>query len=178
MAPATILVVDDTADILELTAAVLEQTGYGVIRCGGSREAVVALSDGHAIDLLVTDIMMPEMDGVELARQARVLRPSIPVLYLTGYARLLIDETRVVLGPILRKPYRVAEFTRRVEELLLPGEDARLVRAVALDMVERFTDALDRANEAEEIARMGGDELSARAWQDIADAISILQWRD
>lgn len=47
MAPATILVVDDTADILELTAAVLEQTGYGVIRCGGSREAVAALSDGH-----------------------------------------------------------------------------------------------------------------------------------
>ena len=175
MALATILVVDDTPDVLEVTATLLEEVGYEVIRCSGSREALTILRDGHAIDLLVTDITMPEMDGLDLARLARAQRPFLPVLYLTGYSQLLADKTQVVLGPILRKPYRVIEFAKQVEELLVADEDARLVRAVATEMIERFTDPFDRAKEAEEIARLSGDDLSATAWRDIADAIAPLR---
>jgi CheY-like chemotaxis protein len=178
VALATILVVDDIPDVLELTATVLEEAGYGVICCRGSREALAVLGDGHNIDLLVTDITMPGIDGLELARQARAQRPLLPVLYLTAYAELLADKTQVVLGPILRKPYRVAEFARQVEALLLADENARLVRAVAAEMIERCGDALQRAKEAKEIARLSGDDLSATAWRDIADGISHLRRGD
>jgi CheY-like chemotaxis protein len=175
---ATILVVDDAADVLEVTVALLEQAGYGVVPCGGGREALAVLGAANAIDLLVTDITMPEMTGLELARHARVLRPSLPVCYLTGYAHALVNQAPVVMGPILRKPYRAAEFTRQVEQLLQPSEDERLVRAVALEMFEHGGDALDRAKQAEEIARLSGDEFSARAWRDIAEAIALLKRLD
>ena len=84
MAAPTILVVDDTADVLELTSFLLENAGYVVLRSDNSPDALAVLRDGHDIDLLLTDITMPEMDGLELARQARAIRPSLPVLYMTG----------------------------------------------------------------------------------------------
>src|SRR4051795_10190768 len=113
MPDATILVVDDTAEVLDLTSSVLEEAGYGVLRCGGSREALAILSDGHDIDLLLTDITMPGgIDGFELARQARALRPSLPIAYITGFAHPLPEDAHCVFGPILRKPYRRQDFTR------------------------------------------------------------------
>src|SRR3954447_24639612 len=176
MPDATILVVDDTAEILDLTSSVLEEAGYGVLRCGGSREAMAILSDGHNIDLLLTDIMMPGgIDGFELARQARAVRPSLSVAYITGYAQTPPEDARCVFGPILRKPHRQQDFARQIDDLLAPIEEARTVQAVAREMITRHTDALDRAKEAEEIDRAKGDELSARAWHDIAEAVVALQ---
>ena len=175
----TILIVDDAADVLELTAATLETAGYSVVRRDGGRAALAVLSDGHAIDLLLTDIAMPEMDGLELARQARALRPSLPIAYLTGeYAQVALDASRHILGPILRKPFRVAELLRQIGEILEAAEDTRIVTAVALEMFEQSPDALDRAIEEEKIARLSGDALSAAAWHDIAEAISRLRLRD
>ena len=173
MHPATILVVDDTADILALTSSVLENAGYAVLRCSGSQQALAVLRDGHDIDLLLTDIAMPGIDGFELARQARMARPLLPIAYLTGPSHLP-DGDGAALGPILKKPYRPDGLTREVEELLAPGEDARLVKAVALDMLRRDPDALANAKEAEQIDRAKGDRLSAEAWHDIAAAIAVL----
>jgi CheY-like chemotaxis protein len=173
MQPATILVVDDTADILALTSSVLENAGYAVLRCNGSQQALAVLRDGHDIDLMLTDIAMPGIDGFELARQARVARPLLPIAYLTGHPHLS-DGNGAALGPILKKPYRPDGLAREVEELLAPGEDARLVRAVALDMLRRDRDALANAQEAEQIDRAKGDRLSAEAWHDIAAAIAVL----
>jgi two-component system, cell cycle response regulator CpdR len=177
VALATILVVDDTAEVREITAAVLSEAGYGVISCAGSREALDVLSDGHSLDLLVTDIAMPEMDGFELARHARALRPALLVAYLTGRARAVPNGPGEVPGPILQKPYRAADLVRQVEDLMAPSEDTRLVRAVALEMTERSADAFERATESAEIARLQGDGLSAQAWHDIAEAIATLQAR-
>jgi CheY-like chemotaxis protein len=174
----TILVVDDTPEVLDLTSSVLEETGYVVLRCAGSREALAVLQDGHAVDLLLTDIGMPHMDGFTLAREARASRPSLPVAYLTGYEHLPPNgPAGHVSGPMLRKPCSRADLTRQVDELLAPQEDARLVQAVALEMVERHTDALCRAKEAEGIDRAKGDKLSAQAWHDIGAAIRLLQQR-
>jgi CheY-like chemotaxis protein len=176
MPDATILVVDDTAEVLDLTSSVLEEAGYGVLRCGGSREALAILSDGHDIDLLLTDIMMPGgIDGFELARQARAVRPSLSVAYLTGYAQTPLEDARRIFGPILRKPYLRQDLARQIDDLLAPIEDARTVQTVALEMITRYTDALARAKEAEEIDQAKGDELSARAWHDVAEAIAALQ---
>lgn len=176
MAFATILVVDDTAEILELTSSILEDAGYSVLRCEGSRTALPILSDGCAIDLLLTDIMMPDgLNGFELAREARVMRPLLPVAYVTGNGRIPPYGATVVFGPILRKPFRPNQLVRYVEPLLAPIADARLVRSVALEMMQHDADAYERAKEAEEIDRGKGDELSADAWHDIAEAIQLLQ---
>ena len=174
MALATILVVVDTAEALDLTASVLKEAGYEVVCCAGSRDALAVLNNGHVVDLLVTDIVMPELDGFELARRARVLRPSMPIVY-TANVHSLPNSTQETLGPILPKSDVASQLTQRVEELLAPAEDARLVRTVALDMIARSSDAYERVREREEDARMQGDDLSATAWRDIAEAIARLQ---
>src|SRR5436190_87028 len=126
-----ILVVDDAPEVLDLTTSVLEEAGHAVLRCSGSLEALAVLHDGHAIDLLLTDIVMSgDIDGFELARQARVLRPSLPVAYLSGDVRIAPDRPDHVFGPILRKPYRRDDLVREIENLLAPAEDARLVQVV------------------------------------------------
>ena len=176
MALATILVVDDTAEVLELTASVLEEAGYAVLRCAGSGAALPVLRDGQAIDLLLTDVAMPGgLNGFELAQQARMARPLLPVVYLTGQPRVVPQGIGEMFGPILRKPYRRRDLVQQIEELLAPAEDARLVQGVALKMLQRHADAFARAEEAGEIARAKGDELSAEAWHDIAEAIRGLQ---
>jgi YesN/AraC family two-component response regulator len=55
-----------------------------VLRCAGSRKALAVVNDGRAIDFLQTDITMPSINGFELARAARAVRPSLAVAYLTG----------------------------------------------------------------------------------------------
>ena len=176
MALATILVVDDTADVLELTASVLEEAGYAVLWCGGSGAALPILRDGQAIDLLLTDIAMPGgLNGFELARQARTARPLLPVAYLTGQAHTARHGAGEVFGPILRKPYRRHDLVRQIEALLAPAEDGSLVQGVALEMMQRHGDARDRAKEAEEIDRAKGDEFSAEVWHEIAEVIHVLQ---
>ena len=176
MALATILVVDDTAEVLELTASVLEGAGYAVLRCADSRAALPVLRDGQTVDLLLTDIQMPAgLNGFELAQQARIARPALPIAYLTGQPHIAPDSAVEVFGPILRKPYRRHDLVRNIEELLAPAEDARLVQMVSLDMMQRHADARVRAEEAEEIDRAKGDKLSAEAWHDIAEAIHVLQ---
>lgn len=172
MALATILVVDDTAEVLELTASILKEAGYAVLRCADSRTALPVLRDGHAVDLLLTDIAMPGgMDGFELAQQARIARPLLPVAYMTAGQTQKPSDSAEVFGPILRKPYRRHDLIRHIEELLVPAEDARLVQEVAREMLQRHDDALERAQEAEEIDLAKGDEISASAWHDIAEAI-------
>jgi CheY-like chemotaxis protein len=174
MATATILVVDDTAEVLEVTSVLLENAGYDVLRCATTRDGLAVLRDGHDVDLLLTDITMPEMDGFELARQARASRPSLPIIYLTGYSNLLTEGTVEIFGPILRKPYHRDDLTRQIEELLTKAEDADLVRVVAMELLQRDPNAFENAKEAEELALAQGDLLSAEAWRDIAAAITVL----
>lgn len=178
MAAGTILVVDDTAEILELTSSSLEDAGYAVLRCGDAGEALAVLNDGHAVDLMLTDVTMPGINGFELARQARVARPALIIAYLTGYAAAPSDIAGELLGPILRKPNRRDDLEQQIEQLLAPGEDARLLRAVAYEMNKRHPDALQRAREAAEIEAAKGDAFSGQAWRDIAATIEMLRAKD
>jgi two-component system cell cycle sensor histidine kinase/response regulator CckA len=83
-----VLLAEDEAAIRALTRRVLERAGYEVVEAADGATAVAMLRDGVAVDLLLTDAAMPELSGVELAREAVALRPGLPVVLMSGYAEL------------------------------------------------------------------------------------------
>ncbi len=84
----TVLVVDDDALIAMSTCAMIEDLGHVVIEANSGASALEILRDGRHVDLLVTDFSMPKMNGGELAKAARALRPDLPIVLATGYAEL------------------------------------------------------------------------------------------
>ncbi|MGL5837568.1 MAG: PAS domain-containing protein [Sphingorhabdus sp.] len=97
---ASILLVDDDDQVRPITAMTLRDLGYTVIEADGAG-AAIAMAQLHPIDLLVTDIIMPNVDGVSLARQLRGSRPDLSVLFVTGHA-----GGRDTVGEhVLMKPY-------------------------------------------------------------------------
>ncbi len=113
----TILVVEDDADILELTAEALRSAGYRVHEALGGHEALEILED-HAVDLVVTDAVMPMMNGAQLAEAIRSRWPAVRILFQTGYAA---DTTAIAsIDPlqVLMKPATETELVHRVAEML------------------------------------------------------------
>lgn len=101
------LLVDDEDLVRMITADMLYDLGYKVIEASSAEEAVKLLAGGDAIDVVVTDHLMPGMTGTELARYVQGAHPQIPVLLVSGYAELEgIDADR----PRLTKPFRKAEL--------------------------------------------------------------------
>ena len=114
-----ILLVEDEEAVRRLTARLLEASGYQVIDTCGPLQALEIVAD-TAIDLLATDVVMPDMDGTQLAATLRTARPDLPVLFLSGHPRgAAIDDalTRARTG-FLQKPYDVAELARAVRATL------------------------------------------------------------
>jgi len=90
--PATILIVDDEEPIRRMVDRILQSAGY-VTRLASSGADALAIADGPGpIDLMVTDMMMPEMNGDEVARRLRQKYPALKVLYYTGFTDRLFDE--------------------------------------------------------------------------------------
>jgi CheY-like chemotaxis protein len=112
-----ILLVDDDPDVREYTALVLEDAGYAVRAAARGDEAEIILGTGEPFDLLITDIVMPGGDGVELARTFNRLRPDIKVLFTTGYTRHIAPEL-LADSEILDKPYQRAALLHAVRHLL------------------------------------------------------------
>ena len=115
-----VLLVEDNEDLRELIVDILSLEAYETEAALTASDALTALRDNpHRADLLITDVVMPDMNGVELARQARLTRPSLRVLFISGYAwNELIDRRH--LSPdehFLRKPFtpnQLLEAARRV----------------------------------------------------------------
>lgn len=116
----TILVVDDELMIVKVTTRALEAQGHVVLPALLPSEALrVAADPAQAIDLLVTDVMMPEMKGPELARRLVAQRPALPVLFMSGYAAEVLKEG--LLGrdaTFLEKPFTRQQLGEKVRELL------------------------------------------------------------
>ncbi len=110
----TILLVDDEPEIRAFIAAALDDPGYTVLQAETGYEAVGILAENW-VDLLLTDVRMPGIDGFELARQAKVMRPTMEVIYMSGYAR---DDPGQTFGETLEKPVRLPDLLRTVEKLL------------------------------------------------------------
>jgi len=114
---AKILVVDDDEEVRTVTSDTIKEIGYKVVAVGRAEDALHKLGS-ERFDLLITDVAMPGMNGVELARRARVIDPAMPILFSSGYADVqtfgeeLSDET------VLKKPFRIAEVADRIETSL------------------------------------------------------------
>jgi two-component system, cell cycle sensor histidine kinase and response regulator CckA len=119
----TVLLVDDNAEIRSAIRHMLERQGFEVIESAGPEQALDLVEHGNAaIDVLLSDVNMPEMSGRELARRARNVRPGMKVLMMSGYADEEIDvgalEETVVF---LQKPFPPERLIRTVRTLLQAG---------------------------------------------------------
>lgn len=118
----TVLLVEDDADNRELMAEVLESSGFGVVAAAGGAEAI-ALLRARPFDVVVTDVGMPGVGGLEVARAAKAARPDLPVLVVTGYSArddLTAAEGREI-DRLLVKPVDPDALVGAVRDALLGG---------------------------------------------------------
>ena len=110
-----ILVVDDEAAIAELLSAMCRRDGHDVIVCTSSRDARAQLEAG-AFDLLITDIVMPPPDGLQLVREARALHPKLMAIAVTGYTgrHTLSEALTAGASELMFKPLRMSDVRTRV----------------------------------------------------------------
>ena len=117
----TILLVEDEASLRDLTSRILTRSGYQVCAVGSGADAVRLASDpAQTIDLLLTDVVMPEMMGNEVAARVGAIRPSVPALFMSGYAPPILDFHGVPEASydILEKPWTEAALLSRVRKAL------------------------------------------------------------
>jgi PAS domain S-box-containing protein len=120
--PIRLLLVDDDATVRETLAEQLEDAGYTVLRARDGEDALSLLDGGKAVDLMLSDLSMPGMDGVALIAAAQRLRPGLPAILLTGFAtnatEIAADGAAAGAFSLLRKPIDVRHLTERVSDLL------------------------------------------------------------
>ena len=114
-----ILVVDDEPVLLRLTSEILRQDGYGVFIAQGGKQALEILAKEN-IDLLISDVLMPEMDGYELAGRVQEKYPSIKIQMLSGFSDDLHHKLtdKMIYQNLLEKPVNAQKLLKRVRELL------------------------------------------------------------
>lgn len=117
----TVLIVEDEAAILELARLMLEGLGYTVLTAGNPREAIRVAGDVKGeIHLVVTDVVMPEMNGRELVQSISVLRPGLKYLFMSGYMANVIAHHGVLDEGVrfIQKPFSLLDLARKVRETL------------------------------------------------------------
>ena len=115
---AHILVVDDDEAVRTTTAALLAQIGYDVYEASSGAEALDALDCEPPIDVLLTDVVMPSMTGPELARRARMDRPDLPIVFITGYSDPDSLSDVGVFAHLVRKPAKPDVLIAAIERAL------------------------------------------------------------
>lgn len=119
----TILVVEDEPSLLEVVREVLEEDGYQVLLASGPKEALALVrTDLDRVDLLITDIVMPEMNGRELAARMQALRVGLKVLYMSGYEFDGYGRVSSTEEAFLQKPFTAEVLSRKVRQVLDAGQ--------------------------------------------------------
>lgn len=114
-----ILLAEDDEDMRRFLVKALERAGYQVVDFDNGRSAYERLRE-EPFTLLLTDIVMPEMDGIELARLATDLDPEIKVMFITGFAAVALnpDSKAPRDAKVLSKPFHLRELVQEVERML------------------------------------------------------------
>jgi len=110
------LIVDDEPDVLELAAALFRSIGYEVFTANNGLSALEILQRTNDVSVLFSDVMMPHMTGVELAKQARKLRPEMKILLASGYPlpELKAKHSGIDQFTIMNKPYKLADLAKKL----------------------------------------------------------------
>lgn len=117
----TVLVVDDQAKVRQVQRLALERNGYHVTEANSGFEAVARFAQGQRFDLLIADIGMPAMSGVEMAFMIRTSHPDQKILYVTGQLNRLVKARPLWRGEaVLEKPFTIRALSDAVS-LLLQG---------------------------------------------------------
>jgi CheY-like chemotaxis protein len=112
----TILVVEDDNIVRMLIVDVLEELEFKVLEADGSEQALEVLQDAtKEVDLMMTDVGLPGMDGRELADEARKLRPALPILFASGYAENIDAPADM---HVIGKPFSIDQLRDKVKSIL------------------------------------------------------------
>ncbi|MGV4796529.1 response regulator, partial [Rhizobium sp. F40D2] len=116
----TILVVEDDENVRIMTAESLHELGYTVLQAASGMEALLLLEENRKVDLIFTDIVMPQMSGRQLADIVQERWPAIRILYTTGYTRNAIVHNGVLDHGVslLAKPFSLEQLAHKIRELL------------------------------------------------------------
>ncbi len=112
-----ILVVDDDNDVRGVAAQMIEEIGYQVVAAASGSEALTEFGRA-SFDLVLTDVVMPGMSGVDLARRIRAVAPAMPLLFASGYADVATFGDELAAETVLKKPYRIGEVAARIGDAL------------------------------------------------------------
>jgi two-component system cell cycle response regulator CpdR len=114
-----ILLAEDDNDMRRFLVKALEQAGYSVISYDNGMSAYHRLRE-EPFELLLTDIVMPEMDGIELARRASELDPDIKIMFITGFAAVALnpDSQAPKDAKVLSKPFHLRDLVNEVQKVL------------------------------------------------------------
>lgn len=119
--PLSLLLAEDDDTVRAFLKHILENNGYRVTEaCDGKEALSIVVRNSPPIDVVLTDMMMPELTGWELAQRLRELRPNLPVLFMTGYAESAILRAEVPEDTdlLLQKPFRPEELLKRLQQVL------------------------------------------------------------
>lgn len=114
-----ILLAEDDEDMRRFLVKALNKAGFDVVAFGNGLEAFERMKE-EPFTLLLTDIVMPEMDGIELARRASELDPDIKIMFITGFAAVALnpDNQAPKDAKILSKPFHLRDLVDEVERIL------------------------------------------------------------
>jgi CheY-like chemotaxis protein len=111
----TVLIVDDDDAVRDCATAILPGSGYRVLAVASPSEALDHLGEASTVDLMFTDIVLPEIDGFKLAELAQRRHPTLRVLFTSGYPERFVDRSTTG-DRLLSKPYRSAQLEQAVRE--------------------------------------------------------------
>ena len=117
-----VLVVDDESAIRHFAVRVLVQEGYGVVEAGDGAEALELITQGGiSFEVVVSDIVMPRLNGVELIQALSVSHPDLPVILMSGYATVALAELGIAAPcAILAKPFPAERLLEEVRRCIRP----------------------------------------------------------
>ncbi len=147
----TVLVVDDEKDIRKIVSRILEKSGYKAITAGDAMEGLMQLHE-NSVDLVITDIRMPGMNGLDLIKQVHEIQPGIPVIIITGYGTFDLAVEALARGAFffVTKPFETSTLVNVVKKglrlnFLLRKSDAEDVDSVQYDLSTSIAPSEEKA---------------------------------
>lgn len=117
---AKILIAEDDTSMRHFLKMALTRAGHEIYACADGLEALHALESPKPYDLLLADIVMPGMDGIELSQKAAALRPGLKIMFITGFAAVAMAQKNPIhtASHVLSKPFHLKDLVDQVETLL------------------------------------------------------------